>query len=116
MMTTNALKAAEVLEAQGIGLSILHVPTIKPFDAAAVVAFAAGFPQLVTAENHVIVGGLGSLVTEALFHARVQVPVTRIGLPDRFIPCGSVPTLQARYGISVTAMVESIARLVVQRP
>jgi len=116
LMTTNALKAAEVLEAQGIGLGVLHVPTIKPFDAAAVVAFAAGFPQLVTAENHVIVGGLGSLVTEALFDARVQVPVTRIGLPDRFIPCGSVPTLQARYGISVTAMVESIARLVVQRP
>jgi transketolase len=64
----------------------------------------------------VIVGGLGSLTTEALHDAGVQVPVTRIGFPDRFIPCGSVPTLQARYGITVTAMVDSIARLVAGGP
>ena len=112
MMTTNALEAADRLNAQGISVGILHVPTIKPFDTGAVVDFAAAFARLVTAENHVVVGGLGSLVVEALQEASVQVPVTSIGLPDRYIPCGSVPTLQARYGITTNAMVDSIRRLV----
>lgn len=116
MMTTNALEAADRLNAQGISVGILHVPTIKPFDTAAVVDFAAAFPRLVTAENHVVVGGLGSLVVEALHETSVQVPVTRIGLPDRYIPCGSVPTLQARYGITANAMVQSIRRLVAGGP
>jgi transketolase len=116
LMTTNALEAADRLDAQGINVGILHVPTIKPFDTGAVVAFASAFPRLVTAENHVVVGGLGSLVVEALHEASVQVPVTRIGLPDCFIPCGSVPTLQARYGITPTVMVEAIARLATGGP
>lgn len=115
MMTTNALEAAARLERQGIAVGVLHVPTIKPFDAGAVVEFAASVARLVTAENHVLVGGLGSLVTEALYEASVQVPVTRIGLPDRFIECGSVPTLQARYGITPDAMVETVTELVRKR-
>ena len=44
--------------------------------------------QVVTAENHVVVGGLASLVVEALFDAGIMKPVTRIGLPDRYIECG----------------------------
>jgi len=111
MMTTNALEAASRLEAKGIEVGILHVPTIKPFDSGALVAFAAEYPRLITAENHVVVGGLGSLVTEALYEAALQIPVTRIGLPDRFIECGSVSILQARYGITVDAIVETIASL-----
>ena len=50
--------------------------------------FAAGVDHVVTAENHVVVGGLASLVVETLFDAGVAKPVTRIGLPDRFIECG----------------------------
>lgn len=115
MMTTNALEAAAQLEAKGIAVGVLHVPTIKPFDTEAVVAFAGSVRQLVTAENHVIVGGLASLVVEALHAARIDVPVTRIGLPDRYIECGSVPTLQARYGITAEAMVATIAGLADQR-
>lgn len=111
MMTANALDAAARLEAQGMSVGVLHVPTIKPFDAGAVVELAATVSRLVTAENHVVVGGLGSLVVEALYGASVQIPVTRIGLPDRFIECGSVPTLQARYGITANAMVETITKL-----
>lgn len=111
MMTANALEVAARLEGQGIAAGVLHVPTIKPFDARAVVDFAASVKRVVTAENHVVVGGLGSLVTEALYEASLRVPVTRIGLPDRFIECGSVPVLQARYGISADAMAKTIADL-----
>ena len=73
--------------------------------------FAAGVDQVVTAENHVVVGGLASLVVETLFDAGVSRKVTRIGLPDRYIECGSVPTLQARYGLTTEAIVATIAGL-----
>ena len=112
LMTERALDAAAVLGKRGISVGVRHVPTIKPFDAEAVVNFAAGVDHLVTAENHVVSGGLATLVAEALFDAGQARPLTRIGLPDRFIECGSVPTLQARYGISLDAMIERIGSLV----
>ena len=110
MMTERALDAAAALEAQGIATAVLHVPTIKPFDRDSVCEFAAGVDRLVTAENHVVVGGLASLVVEALFEARIDRRVARIGLPDAFIECGAVPTLQARYGILTGDIVAAAAR------
>lgn len=112
MMTERALDTATAFGKRGASVGVLHVPTIKPFDAEAVVSFAAGVDHLVTAENHVVSGGLASLVAEALFDAGIARPITRIGLPDRFIECGSVPTLQARYGLTVEAMVKKIETLV----
>jgi transketolase len=109
MMTERALDAAAVLARRGIAAGVLHVPTIKPFDADAVAAFAASVDRVVTAENHVIVGGLASLVVEALFERGVLKPVTRIGLPDQYIECGSVPHLQTIYGLSTDRMIETIA-------
>jgi len=66
----------------------------------------------VTAENHVVQGGLATLVAEALFDAGQVKPLTRIGLPDRFIECGSVQTLQEQCGISLDAMIDTIGALV----
>ena len=78
-MTERALDAAAALAARGIAAGVLHVPTIKPFDADAVADFAASVRRLVTAENHVVIGGLASLVVEALFDARASLA----GHPDR---------------------------------
>jgi len=116
MMTERALDAAAALETRGISAGVLHVPTIKPFDTEAVTAFAAGVDRVVTAENHVVVGGLASLVVEAIFEAGMSKTVTRIGLPDRFVELGSVPTLQARYGLTTEAMTETIAALIEDGP
>lgn len=110
-MTERALDAAAALERRGVSAGVLHVPTIKPFDAEAVAEFAAASDRVVTAENHVVVGGLGSLVVEALFEAGISRAVTRIGLPDRYIECGAVPTLQARYGLTAAAIEATIAGL-----
>ncbi len=104
-MTERALDAAEALEREGLRTAVLHVPTIKPFDAPAVAAFAASVARLVTAENHVVRGGLATLVAETLFDAGLSRPLTRVGLPDRFIECGAVPTLQKRYGITTEALI-----------
>jgi transketolase len=111
LMTERALDAADALATRGVSVSVLHVPTIKPFDGDAVAEFAAGVDHLVTAENHVVVGGLASLVVEQLFDAGVSRKVTRIGLPDRYIECGAVPTLQARYGLTADAIVSTIEGL-----
>lgn len=111
LMTERALDAAAELSGRGIAVGVLHVPTIKPFDAEAVAAFAAGVDHLVTAENHVVSGGLASLVAESLFDAGVARRLTRIGLPDRFIECGAVATLQAAYGLTTAAVVATLERL-----
>ena len=108
MMTERAIDAAEALAAHGLDVGILHVPTIKPFDADAVADFAAEARQLVSAENHVVGGGLASLVAEALFDRGVTKRLLRIGLPDRFIPCGSVAALQDRYGLTAPRMADAI--------
>jgi transketolase len=88
---------------------VLHVPTIKPFDAEAVSEFASSVDRIVTAENHVVVGGLGSLVAEALFERGIVKPMQRIGLPDRYIECGSVAHLQSVYGLSTDRVIATIA-------
>jgi transketolase len=111
LMTERAIDAAVALETRGLSVAVLHVPTIKPFDGAAVEAFAQSARQVVTAENHVVVGGLGSLVVETLFDAGIMKKVTRIGLPDRYIECGAVPTLQAAYGLTTEAVVATVAGL-----
>jgi transketolase len=105
LMTERALDAAAALEKRGIRTGILHVPTLKPFDTEAVAAFAAAVDRLATAENHVVQGGLASQVAEVLFDHGVQRALTRIGLPDRFIECGAVPTLQKRYGLDTANLI-----------
>jgi transketolase len=108
LMTERALDAANALAKQGIAAGVLHAPTIKPFDGEAVAAFAASVDRVVTAENHVVAGGLASLVAETLFDRGIVKPLTRIGLPDRYIECGSVPHLQSKYGLTAERMVETI--------
>lgn len=99
LMTERALHAAEVAKEQGISAGVLHVPTIKPFDAAGVVEFAQSVGRLVIAENHQMTGGLATLVTEALYDAQVQVPMVKIGIQNIFHECGSQAYIEAKYGL-----------------
>jgi transketolase len=111
LMTERALDAAAMLARRGIDAGVLHVATIKPFDADAVAEFASSVDRVVTAENHVVSGGLASLVAEALFDRAILKPLQRIGLPDRYIECGSVPHLQAVYGLTADRVAEAIAAM-----
>lgn len=111
LMSERSIDAAAALEKRGTSVAVLHVPTVKPFDVEAVAEFAASVGRVVTAENHVVVGGLASLVVETLFDAGISKKVTRIGLPDRYIECGAVPTLQQKYGLTVEAVTATIAAL-----
>ena len=107
-MTMRALDAAKALSAEGVEIAVLHSPTIKPLDAATILAVAADAPLLITAENHTIVGGLGEAVAAACMRAGVHPPFRQIALPDEFLDAGALPTLHDQYRISVQAVVEQI--------
>ena len=107
-MTERAMDAATHLSRHGADIAVLHSPSIKPFDAEGVAAFAAGKKRLVVIENHVTIGALASLVLDALQEAGVHKPLLKIGIPDRFIECGSVPYLQNKYGLTTPRLVERI--------
>lgn len=107
-MTGRALDAARAASERGIDASVLHVPTIKPFDTDAVLEFAARHARLVTAENHKKTGGLATLVTEAMFDAGVLKPVVRVGLEDGFFECGSQEYLEAKYGVDLPRVVRAV--------
>lgn len=105
-MTMRALAAAEALEADGIGVAVLHSPSIKPLDEATILAEAGkGGRLVVTAENHSVTGGLGEAVAALLMRSGVHPPAFRqIALPDAFLDAGALPTLHDRYGISTEAV------------
>jgi transketolase len=107
-MTARALEAARQAESKGIRAGVLHVPTLKPFDRDAVLNFAGHYDRLVLAENHKTTGGLGTLVTEAMFDAGVLRPVIRVGLADEFFECGSQEFLEAKYGVDLPRMVRAL--------
>ncbi|MCX8003935.1 MAG: transketolase family protein [Burkholderiaceae bacterium] len=110
LMTMRALESAQTLEADRIGVAVLHCPTIKPLDEAAIIAAVGAKPRLVVvAENHSVVGGLGEAVASALMRHRVQPAGFQLaGLPDAFLDAGALPTLHERYGISREALARRI--------
>lgn len=109
-MTMRALEVAQALAADGIGVAVLHSPTIKPLDDEAIVSAVQTRPRLVVvAENHSVVGGLGEAVASLLMRRRVQPAGFELaGLPDAFLDAGALPTLHDRYGISATAFAARI--------
>ena len=109
MMLAAALAAAQALGGHGISVSVVNVPVIKPLDTATVLAAAAGVSLVVTAENHSIIGGLGSAVAETIAEAGLGRPLRRIGLRDTFAE-GSLDAsyLFGKYGLSTSAIVETI--------
>lgn len=105
-MTMRALDVAKQLQSDKVGVAVLHVPTIKPLDAAAILAEARRPGRLVVvAENHSVIGGLGEAVAGLLMREGVAPSKFRmLGLPDAFLDAGALPTLHDRYGISVEKM------------
>lgn len=109
-MTMRALEVADTLRDDNIGVAVLHCPTIKPLDEAAIIQAVKYKHRLVViAENHSVIGGLGEAVASALLRHRVQPASFQLaGLPDAFLDAGALPTLHDRYGISREALARRI--------
>ena len=102
-----ALEAAETLESEGIHARVINIHTIKPLDKDIILKAARETGAIVTAEEHNIIGGLGSAVAETVCEG-CPVPVLRVGVEDRFGKSGKVPPLLEEYGLTA----ENIASMV----
>ena len=104
-----ANELAEKLDQQGHSAAVINPRFVKPFDRELLASYARHVTAIVTFEDHVLMGGFGSVVLEALSEMGLNTPVIRIGWPDRFIEHGKVDQLRARHGISVEAAMEKLA-------
>ena len=94
-----ALEARELLANEGISARVINIHTIKPIDKDIILAAAADTGAIVTAEEHNVIGGLGSAVAEVVSEAN-PVPVLRVGTEDCFGRSGKVPALLELYGLT----------------
>ena len=99
LMVGMALEAAESLAAEGISARVINIHTIKPIDGEILATAARETGAIVTAEEHNIIGGLGSAVAESVAES-CPCPVLRVGVNDEFGHSGKVPPLLEMYGLT----------------
>ena len=104
MLVYMALEAAEVLKNEGIDVRVINISTIKPIDKDIILDAARKTGAIVTAEEHSIIGGLGSAVSEVVCEG-CPVPVIKLGIEDKFGKSGKVPPLLEAYGLTVENIV-----------
>jgi transketolase len=108
--TPRTFDAAELLAGRGIEAHVLHVPTVKPLDVAAIVAAASRTGFVVTTEEGTVIGGLGGAVAEALSENSPTI-VKRLGLQDLYGESGSNAALLEMYGLSAARVADQVAGL-----
>lgn len=102
-----ALIAAESLAEKGIQATVVDMPMIKPIDASLIIKQARQTGAIVTAENHNVIGGLGSAVSEVLADEGIGIPFKRVGVQDQFCEGGSTPYLLKKFGLDSRAIEET---------
>ena len=114
-MVPMAEEIALKLEAQGIAAAVINARFVKPIDTEMLEFFARSVDVVLTLEDHVLRGGFGSAVLEALSDLGIATPVVRVGWPDQFIEHGKLDALRAKYGISVDGAMEKLAPYLVAK-
>ena len=111
VMVSKALTAAEELASEGISLKVVNVSTIKPLDRQAVIDAAKGMKAVVTAEEHSVIGGLGSAIAEAL-RREPHAPLDFVGVEDVFgTSAYNYDELMAHYGLTAQAVAAKVREL-----
>ena len=114
--TEEALRARGALEKAGVSIRHLHLHTIKPFDEQAMLDHMASVKGgVITLENHVVTGGIGSLMAEIVADNGLAKRVVRLGLKDTYAHGGSRPYLMKYYGLDATALVRGVETLMGER-
>ncbi len=112
IMVPEALKAAESLKAKGVSAAVVDLHTIKPIDADTIEKYARQCGRVVTAEEHNIMGGMGSAVAEVLGERHPTI-MKRVGVMDTFGESGEAGELLKKYGLTA-ANIEQAASALVQ--
>ncbi|MGO1044633.1 transketolase family protein [Clostridioides difficile] len=107
IMVSKAIKSAELLSEEGIEAMVVNISTIKPIDSELIVKVAKNTGKVVTVEEHSVIGGLGSAVTEVLSE-KYPVVVKRIGINDEFGQSGNPESLLNYYGLTVENIVSTV--------
>lgn len=106
LMVAAALEAAQQLEGQGVKAAVLDMHTIKPIDAPAIEAAARATGCIVTAEEHLLEGGLAAAVSRVV-SARFPAPVCSVGIRDTYAESGAPDELMEKYGLTAAAIVDA---------
>ena len=107
LMTARALEAAEKLQAEGVSVRVVNVGTIKPLDGETVLKAAQETKFIVTAEEHSVIGGLGSAVSEFLSETHPTL-VKKVGIYDVFGQSGKAEELLEKYALAATKLISVI--------
>ena len=110
-LVVQALIAAEHLAAKGLNVRVIDCHTLKPLDVEAVLAAATETGAIVTAENNVFYGGLGSAVAEVLVENN-PIPMKRIGVQDTFAESGPYLDLLEKYGLSARHIAAAVKEVI----
>ena len=111
LMVSEALKAADLLAAQGVSAAVINVHTVKPIDADCVTEWARKCGRVVTVEEHSVIGGLGDAVAGVLM-GKVDCAFRKIGVQDQFGQSGKAWEVLAEYGLTAPQIAESIKEMV----
>ena len=104
LMTAEALKAADILAQEGISVRVINVGTIKPLDGETILKAAQETKFIITAEEHSVIGGLGSAVSEFLSEVH-PTKVKKLGLYDKFGQSGKANELLEKYELTAAKLV-----------
>ena len=111
IMVDEAITAEKILKAEGISANVINIHTLKPLDTDILVKAAKETKAIVTAEEHSIIGGLGSAVSEALSEV-FPVPVIKVGVMDTFGESGQPAELLKAYGLTAEKIVEAARKAI----
>ena len=111
LMVNEAMQAHDLLKAEGINARVINMATIKPLDKDIILKAAKETGAIVTAEEHSVIGGLGSAVSEVLSE-EYPVPVVKLGVYDRFGHSGPAPKLLDEFGLRAVNIVEKAKKAI----
>ena len=107
IMVAEAMEAASVLETEGIDVRVIDMHTIKPLDEEIIVKAAKETGKIVTAEEHSVIGGLGSAVTEVLCR-KFPAKMAMVGQQDTYGESGKPDELKAKYGMTAEDIINAV--------
>ena len=114
MMVAKELEAADALAEEGVSAAVIDMSTIKPIDRELIVEWAKKTGAIVTAEEHNVIGGLGSAVAEVLVEEAL-VPMERVGIEDVFGESGTGGELVEKYRLTAEHIVEKARRAMARK-
>ena len=107
-MVYPALKAAHLLEKEGLSAAVVNARFVKPLDRELILNLARRIKKVVTVEENVLQGGFGAAVLELLAQEGLNIPVKMIGLPDKFIEHGAPDLLREKYGLTPQGIAQNV--------